>query len=170
MPRRARILRIDTLSPNTMKTCSKCDTEKHESEFNKNSAAPDGLRPYCRACSKTYWSTFVTKNREKRNTEARERRRQNPVPFREANRKCHIKAKYGLTPESFAALLAAQNGQCACCGDGLLKTPHIDHIHGSSPAIVRGLVCSGCNTGIGQFKESTFRLRKAIQYLRRHGG
>lgn len=35
-----------------MKKCTKCETEKDTSDFNKNKKLPDGLAYYCRACSK----------------------------------------------------------------------------------------------------------------------
>ena len=79
--------------------------------------------------------------------------------------------KHGLTPESFAALLESQGGKCAICGTsewgGPGKRPHVDHNH--ETGAVRGLLCVRCNSGIGQFKESTQRLLLAVDYLVEHG-
>lgn len=35
---------------------------------------------------------------------------------------------------------------------------------------VRGLLCNGCNTGLGNFKEVSYRLRDAADYLDKHNG
>lgn len=74
--------------------------------------------------------------------------------------------KYGLTHETFAALLAKQNGACAICGLKM-KRPCIDHDHETNA--VRGLLCIGCNAALGGFKESTGNLLSAVDYLIEHG-
>lgn len=73
--------------------------------------------------------------------------------------------KYGLSTEDILNLNSAQRGLCACCGEPLPKSFHIDHNH--KTGAVRGLLCSGCNLGLGQFKDSPERCEKAATYLRR---
>lgn len=81
--------------------------------------------------------------------------------------------RYGLTEESYLALFSAQGGCCAVCGAALKEknTPgdrkfntHIDHCHTSGK--VRGLLCSGCNLGLGHFKDDPARLLAAAAYLK----
>lgn len=69
--------------------------------------------------------------------------------------------KYGLSHAEYEAMLAAQDGKCAICGEkGKLV---VDHNHQTDA--VRSLLCSPCNTAIGLFKEDTDRMKAAIQYL-----
>lgn len=70
--------------------------------------------------------------------------------------------RYGLTPEAYYAMLAAQGGRCAICGDA--EPSHVDHSHASN--VVRGLLCFHCNVGLGSFRESPERLSAAIRYVR----
>ena len=80
--------------------------------------------------------------------------------------------RYGLTEQSYLALLVSQGNTCAICtvplkahnelGDRKFNT-HIDHCH--STGKVRGILCSGCNLGIGHFKDDISKLRAAIAYL-----
>lgn len=37
-----------------MKFCTRCNLERTYSNFHKNSSSPDGLRNYCKVCSKEY--------------------------------------------------------------------------------------------------------------------
>lgn len=55
---------------------------------------------------------------------------------------------------------------CAICG-GRDKNRHlaIDHCHDTG--LIRGLLCMGCNTALGRFKDDPVLLRKAIVYLER---
>lgn len=78
--------------------------------------------------------------------------------------------QYGITPEDFDAMLAAQNGRCAICGEppdpdgkGAYSRLHIDHDH--QTGVVRGLLCGRCNQGLGYFKDDPARLSAAIDYL-----
>lgn len=50
-----------------MKTCTKCHQTKPPAEFNKNSAAKDGLTNSCRDCNKAAAKVWRENNREKRN-------------------------------------------------------------------------------------------------------
>jgi len=58
---------------------------------------------------------------------------------------------YGLTEETYMKLLADQNGGCAICGktegNKRRKRLAVDHDHESG--IVRGLLCTTCNTRLG---------------------
>lgn len=71
--------------------------------------------------------------------------------------------------------LKAQSGKCKLCGinsgDIEPKKFHIDHDHACCPGkkscgkCIRGLLCSNCNTGLGQFRDDINLLYKAINYL-----
>lgn len=54
------------------------------------------------------------------------------------------------------------SGQCAICGD-FTANLHGDHCH--STGLGRGLLCRGCNFGLGNFKDSPDRLLFAAAYL-----
>lgn len=71
---------------------------------------------------------------------------------------------YGLDSGALETMLDAQNNRCAICFiefDGIKF--HIDHDHASGK--VRGLLCRGCNWGLGNFKDSIEALTNAIDYL-----
>lgn len=78
----------------------------------------------------------------------------------------HYTRKFGMTAEDFDRMLAEQDGRCAICGT---DTPGgrgefcIDHCHVSGE--VRGILCSRCNTGLGQFQDDPARLLAAVKYL-----
>ena len=82
-----------------------------------------------------------------------------------AVRKHRLKNWYGITPEQFDAMLAAQGHRCAICQTELTR-PCLDHDHGPSNA-VRGVLCTLCNTGLGGFRDNPEFLRAAITYLER---
>lgn len=73
-------------------------------------------------------------------------------------------AKYGLSPEQYDAIFAAQGGRCAVCGRPPKKNRlSVDHDHRTGR--VRGLLCFRCNYGIGWFQDDLERLRKVSTYL-----
>jgi len=77
------------------------------------------------------------------------------------NREKHRLARYGLSPQAYQAMLLGQGGGCAICGES--EKLVIDHNH--QPGEVRGVLCSGCNTGIGMLGDSVSRLTAAASYL-----
>lgn len=76
--------------------------------------------------------------------------------------------RIGMTLEQYNAMLEKQDGVCAICGGppgGRWDRFHADHDHKTGEA--RGLLCHGCNTGIGNLKDDPEILEKAAAYLRR---
>lgn len=89
-----------------------------------------------------------------------------------AVRAWHLKDKYGLSVEEFAARVEAQGGACAVCTDQFTVLAalfsgrtvwHVDHDH--ETGAVRGVLCFRCNAGLGSFKDDPERLSRAASYL-----
>ena len=113
--------------------------------FGKNKAAHDGLTAYCRPCH-----NVVAKG--------------NRVLQHGSTRNFHLKRRYGITAEQYDAMAAGQGSLCLLCR---VRPPkHVDHDHLTGK--VRGLLCSGCNQGLGNFKDDAARLRAAADYVERH--
>lgn len=81
--------------------------------------------------------------------------------------------EHGLTESDYELMLAAQGSVCAVCGlpesqqskTGVTFRLSIDHNHATG--LVRGLLCGGCNTAIGKFREDPATMRAAMAYLAR---
>lgn len=69
---------------------------------------------------------------------------------------------YGVSVDELKVIVEKANGKCAICGDAGTELG-IDHCHKTS--IIRGLLCNGCNLGLGHFKDDPVRLQNAIRYL-----
>jgi hypothetical protein len=155
-------------APEGQKWCPGCKDCLPIDSFGKNASAHDGLATYCKPCA----VKIVTKSRHKNPTSHREssKRWREKNPERHADN--HARWKYGVEHGSYARMLEAQNGKCAICGTtqpGLrISRFHIDHCHETGK--VRGLLCSPCNTGLGQFKHDTTLLKAASDYLLAEGG
>lgn len=79
---------------------------------------------------------------------------------------------YGMTSAEYASMLADQGGRCAICGatetaqdrhSGKVQPLVIDHDHSSG--LVRGLLCTRCNKGLGHFGDDPETMRSAITYV-----
>ena len=67
----------------------------------------------------------------------------------------------------YADLFEKQQGLCGICKQAM-RRPMLDHCH--KTMAVRGLLCSNCNIGLGQFKDNPDLLRAAIYYLENNVG
>ena len=74
-----------------------------------------------------------------------------------------LRRRYGITAAEFDAMVEAQGGLCALCRQR--KPEHVDHDHVTGK--VRGVLCSCCNQGLGNFRDDVAALRVAIDYLER---
>lgn len=77
-----------------------------------------------------------------------------------------LQRKYGITLAEYDDMLESQAGGCAICG----ATPEengkrlcVDHDHETDE--VRGLLCNGCNVGLGRFLDNPALLRSAANYV-----
>lgn len=73
--------------------------------------------------------------------------------------------RYGITLEDIARMTKEQDGRCAICSE-TMKRVYVDHDHANGD--VRGLLCCGCNSGLGQLGDSIEGLQRAMNYLKRH--
>ena len=105
-------------------------------------------------------------NRERELAKMAEWRANNLERHNDARRRSVLRSKYGLTPETYDALLETQAGACAICGCKAGKRAlHVDHDHRTGK--VRGLLCNNCNRCLGLLKDDVAVLRSAVAYLER---
>lgn len=72
---------------------------------------------------------------------------------------------YGLSVQDYLELYEKQAGKCAICNKepSTKRGLHVDHCHETNK--VRGLLCHGCNVGIGNFQHNVDLMKTAIRYL-----
>ena len=74
------------------------------------------------------------------------------------------KKRFNLSREKLDNMCQAQNNCCKICNKPFEgQRPCVDHCHTSG--VVRGLLCSYCNKGLGHFFDNTENLLNAIKYL-----
>jgi hypothetical protein len=109
---------------------------------------------------------WAENNREKVRASNRRCVERNPEGDREAKRRHSIR-KYGITLEDWWRLFDAQGRACGICrtteNNQTDRDWHVDHNHATGK--VRGILCHGCNTGIGHLKDSPVVTRLATEYL-----
>jgi hypothetical protein len=147
------------------KACSKCGVDKPLDEFHKDNSREDGLHHRCKACKSKqaagYYKKWTPEQREKHRARV-------------------LRTRYGMELDLLIVLYEKQEGCCAICGkhgdrpainekrksnEGVL---HVDHDH--ETGAVRGLLCAGCNSGLGHFGDSAENLVSAANYLLKKGG
>jgi Recombination endonuclease VII len=108
------------------------------------------------------------KNPEEMRRKKREAHHKNPM----VSRRVTLKKLYGITPEDYDKMLAAQNFACGICGTRNLaskgtKFGHVDHDHSKQKGddgFVRGILCQDCNMGAGRYHDDPILLRKAADW------
>jgi hypothetical protein len=142
-----------TLFPETLRTCSLCERRLPAEQFSVARNTKDGLASQCRDCN------AARSKKHYRATKA-----DNVARFARE----HRARKYGLTDETFAAMVAAQKNRCAICvADlGLGKGRVIDHCH--TTGRIRGLLCAKCNSALGLAGDDPERLRAMAAYVERY--
>lgn len=73
-----------------------------------------------------------------------------------------LRRKYGISLDVWNAMYTAQRGRCAICDRSDVKLV-VDHDHETN--VVRGLLCSNCNTGLGFFQDDPDILDTARDYV-----
>lgn len=151
------------------KECTGCRETKSAGGFSKARGRKDGLQSRCKSCNK--------RDREKDPEKVRAYLagyyRKNPRAARDRQ----LKSMHKKSLDWYEETLESQGGGCAICGreptEG--QSFHVDHDHSCCPTTsgdtrtcgecVRGILCPGCNTGIGKLKDDPVVLQNAIDYL-----
>jgi hypothetical protein len=102
---------------------------------------------------------YKRKNREDINARRRERYATDPT-FKPGRL-----AKYGISLQEIQDIMARQHGARGICERPFRGTPDVDHCHVTG--LVRGLLCRGCNLGLGNLKDNPDFAHKAGAYLER---
>jgi hypothetical protein len=108
---------------------------------------------------------WVERNLDKIAAQKRGRWRTDP-DFRAKRFAATLRSRYGITPDDYYQMLERQHGCCKVCFKPFtaFKTRlAIDHCHATGT--VRGLLCKGCNTGIGFFGDDADRMRRAADHV-----
>ena len=130
------------------RVCSKCSVAKELQEFHRNKSGKNGRHSWCKECANA-------DKRAKRGSRdsAAMRRRQN------------LWTRYRITEKQKAAMIEAQQGRCAICGEDM-KRACVDHCHATGA--VRGILCHGCNIKLHALENKEFKA-KALAYLANAG-
>jgi hypothetical protein len=154
-----------------LRTCTKCNTEKDESEFyEKGKSHGDS---WCKACRRADSKRWREQNPKKFRQQLKSWRERNPnsgKEWRELHPNYSIEHAYDLTKNEWDALFEKQGRCCAICKatspSGIKNGRwHTDHDHETGE--VRGILCGNCNLGLGNFKDNPSLLRSAVAYLER---
>lgn len=140
------------------KTCNRCKATKPVAEFPMNRTYRGRRYPHgtCRACRREQCRQWSKTDRGK-----------------QVKRAGILRRQYRISEAEYAAMLERQGGVCAICRKPETFTNRraapvtcqlaVDHDHATGT--VRGLLCSACNVGIGNFGDDPDRLRIAAAYL-----
>lgn len=87
-----------------------------------------------------------------------------------------MRSDRGISLKDWEEMFERQGRSCAICGTtkpGSVKGWHTDHNHACCATTpwcgkcIRGILCSGCNVGLGHFREDPAIMAAAVAYLRR---
>lgn len=126
--------------------CPDCGLEKRPDDFPRDRRRHTGRGTHCKPCHNK--RTRATIQRLHGNT-----------------RHYHLKQRFGIGADEVEAMIRAQGGLCACCGED--PAVHVDHDHKRGK--VRGILCEPCNGGLGQFRDRVDVIERAIRYLEANG-
>lgn len=76
-----------------------------------------------------------------------------------------LKKDFNITLDDYKKMLSEQKNLCKICNKiDKVRNLAVDHCHKTNK--IRGLLCSKCNTSLGNFNDSIELLESAITYLK----
>lgn len=174
---------------NGFKQCTNCQEYKDTSGFHKYSKAQDGLKPFCKVCTRKIdlkrneHKLVMPKKKQGELIHCRrcEQYLDKSHFWGDKETYCRPCKKYvginnnlknkNLTIEKYSELEKSQNGVCKICGKTDYKRLSVDHDHSCCPGektcgkCTRGLLCSRCNRALGSVNDDTKILQTMIEYL-----
>lgn len=145
-----------------MKQCNRCGNTKSLDDYHRNKSSKDGHMNRCKVCSAEYNKEWQKRDPEK----ARESWKKSFAKTYDSDQQKYRKilANYGVTKEQYDLMLTKFDGACYICRIKPEGWLYVDHCHSTN--VVRGLLCLGCNTALGNLKDDVQLLENAILYLR----
>lgn len=148
-----------------MKVCTKCHELRPLETYRKNNGKAHA-GTVCHVCEAARHRSNYAADPDKERKRTATWAITNPKLLQTVRQKAFLKRRYGVTVEQYNALLIKQKGLCACCYKDLALTvrrPHLDHDH--ITGAIRGILCRGCNMGIGQLGDNIKGVMNALEYL-----
>ena len=145
-----------------------CDACRPAVRSEQNKARYDADPEPRRRAAREYYRRDLETNRQRRR-DAQARRRADPEKNQHDLRRKRSR-KFGISIDQVIAVESLTGTPCPICsatmtGQRGLHLTCIDHDH--ETGLVRGVLCSSCNTALGMFNDDPTRLRAAADYLRR---
>lgn len=153
-------------SPSGFKWCNGCQRRRRRSSFYTARHKKQGIQSRCKDCNKAKALAYHQANRAHCIARKKAWHRKHPAD-KEAVRDRMYRRSYGYTLAQYNKQLAAQEGVCPLCRrppdpeDG--RRYALDHCH--TTGLMRGVLCSACNGGLGCFRDDVDRLLRAAAYL-----
>jgi hypothetical protein len=162
------------------KKCRKCHSIFALNFYRTDNSRPDRLHPYCVPCRNLAQNNlrkhrmatspeYVQKQREldRKRAKTRNQRKRTKAEHKDY----FLKWKYGFGLEAYEKMLLEQKGVCLICKKPETRKNkhtgtcrlHVDHCH--ETGTIRGLLCSKCNFGIGNFNDNIETMQEAVRYL-----
>lgn len=145
------------------KYCNGCKLTKSVSDFTWN-GPKNRYRSRCKPCesqaTKEYTGRLDIETKRAKKRMQYEKEKESGASKRHAFR-AYWKS-LGFNPDDVEKFVDAHNGICDICG--ATEKIKVDHCH--TTLVLRGLLCQTCNFGLGNFRDSTELLEKAIDYIK----
>jgi len=144
-----------------------CDACRRVVTAEQNKARYDADPETHRRAAREHYRRDLEDSRRRRR-EAQARRRADPEKNRYDLRRKRAR-KFGISIEDVIAVEGLAGTPCPTCGTTMTASRGhhlacIDHDH--ETGLVRGVLCSACNTALGMFNDDPKRLRAAADYLK----
>lgn len=143
--------------------CPRCDLWLNPDRFYKSK----GRRPYGLS------SRF--KKCERGRLDAIPKKERTTDELRQIYAEHNMKRKFGLSWDDYLAMVERADGVCEICGKAETQVHHatgqaqrLSVDHDSETGLIRGILCSRCNRGIGFLQHDPDLLAAAIAYLATH--
>jgi Recombination endonuclease VII len=153
-----------------MKICSKCHTNKPDSEYSKAGLHPNGKQKYrsdCKSCKNTYAkNVLATSEQNIRKAQRLALWKAKNVERDAMHRRRSRWKSAGINPDLAEAYYLAHDGRCEMCQENSQVVLCMDHDHITGK--IRGMLCHPCNLLLGHARDSQRILVAGIDYLNRH--
>lgn len=127
----------------TEKRCPDCGVSKPLEDFPRHHRNKNGRATYCKPCHNARGRATVKK-------------------LHGNSRHYHLRQRFGIGADEVEEMIKSQGGLCAICREE--PATQVDHDHRDSVG-VRGILCDGCNGGLGAFEDDPELIQRAIDYI-----